>query len=317
MSIKYFGLALAGFALLVGSTPADAQTQVSVASTSKQIIDNLPFFVAQETGILKKHGLVLKMTHFRGGGEVVRAVSTAVADIGMVSTSAAIVAIARGEPLKVISAWTAPAYGIVWITPANSKVKTIADLAGKKVGVSRPASVSHTGLLAALKANGLIDKVQVVPVGGPGDSWAALTSNRVQATWHTAPDVYSLINSGKARLLFRISEYLTDYQQGSLIATKDTIAKKGATVKKFLAAMEEAGRYIEEHPDEAAAINTKITEVDSKAAKQVLEDAPDGFFKIGAPTRENIAGSMAEAVATGALQKEPSYDALVDLSLLP
>ena len=317
MWVRYCGRALVGLTLLFGSAAVNAQTKVTVASTSKQIIDNLPFFVAQETGIMKKHGLVLETTHFSGGGEVVRAVSTSVADIGMVSTSAAIVAIARGEPLKLISAWTAPAYGIVWIVPSDSKVKTIADLAGQKVGISRPASVSHTGLLAALKANGLTDKVQVVPVGGPGDSWAALTSNRVQASWHTAPDVYGLIESGKARLLFKINEYLTKYQQGALIATKTTIAKKGPIVKKFLEAMQEADRYIEEHPDEAAAISAKITEVDGKFTKQVLSEAPSGFFKVGAPTRDNIAGSMVEAVATGSLKKEPSYDDIVDVSLLP
>lgn len=317
MWIRYCASALAGFAWLVGSAPADAQTKVMVASTSKQIIDNLPFFVAQKTGILEKYGLVLETTHFAGGGEVVRAVSTAVADIGMVSTSAAIVAIARGEPLKMISAWTAPSYGIVWIVPTNSKVKTVADLAGQKVGISRPASVSHTGLLAALKANGITDKVQVVPVGGPGDSWAALTSNRVQASWHTAPDVYGLIDSGKARLLFKINDYLTDYQQGVLIATKDTIAKKGPVVKKFLQAMAEADRYIEEHPAEAAAISAEVTEVDIKFAKQAISEAPREFFKIGQLKRENVAGSMVEAMATGALKKEPSYEDLTDGSLLP
>lgn len=317
MWVRCCALALAGFAWLIGSVPADAQTKVTVASTSKQIIDNLPFFVAQKTGILEKHGLVLETTHFAGGGEVVRAVSTAVADIGMVSTSAAIVAIARGEPLKLISAWTAPSYGIVWIMPAASKMKTVADLAGQKVGISRPASVSHTGLLAALKANGITDKVQVVPVGGPGDSWAALTSNRVQASWHTAPDVYGLIDSSKARLLFKISDYLTDYQQGALIATKDTIAKKGPVVKKFLEAMAEADRYIEGHPDEAAAISAEVTEVDIKFTKQAVSEAPREFFKVGPLKRENVAGSMVEAMATGALKKEPSYEDLIDGSLLP
>ncbi len=310
------GVAIAG-CLAFAAAPALAQTKINVASTSKQIIDNLPFFVAQEAGILKNHGLTLEMTHFSGGGEVVRAVSTGVSDIGMVSTSAGIVAIERGEPLKIISAWTAPSYGIVWVVPTQSPIKTIADLSGKQVGISRPASVSHTGLLAALKANNLTGKVQVIPVGGPGDSWGALVANRVQASWHTVPEVLSLVDSGKARLLFDISDYLKDYQQGALIATTEAMKKKGETIKTFLVAMNEANKYIETHPAEATAISAKVSEVDNKFAKQVVESAPKDFFKIGKPTRENIAGSIAEAVATGSLKKEPRYDDFVDGSLLP
>jgi hypothetical protein len=53
MWVRYCGLALVGLALLFGSAAANAQTKVTGASTSKQIIDTLPFFVAQETGIMK------------------------------------------------------------------------------------------------------------------------------------------------------------------------------------------------------------------------------------------------------------------------
>lgn len=294
-----------------------AQTPVKVASTAKEIFDNLPFFVAADQGLYKKHGLDVQVTHFGGGGEVVRAVSGGAMDIGMVATTAAIIAAGRGQPLKLISAWSAPAYGIVWVVPAASPIKSINDMAGKKAGISRPGSVTHTGLLAALEATKLKDKVQVVPVGGPGDSWAAVKVGRIDVAWHTAPDVYSLVDGGEARILFQISDYLTNYQQGALVAMENYLAKNGDTVRKFLQASAEAVAFIERNPAAAARIGAKATGIPEKSVMATIKAAPPGFFRIGRPTDANLAGSLEEAVGTGALKKKPPVAQIVDTRFLP
>src|SRR3982074_713833 len=84
----------------------------------------------------------------------------------------------------------APAYGILFAVPTDSPIKSVKDLAGKKVGITRPGSVSHTGLNAALSANGIAGRAELVPVGAAGDGWTVLKTGRIQVTWHTVPDVY-------------------------------------------------------------------------------------------------------------------------------
>ena len=124
---------------LLGASGANAEMQkLKVASTIKEIVDNLPFYVGMDKGIFKKHDIELELTHFNGGGEVVRAIAGGAAEIGMVGTSAAIIAAARGEPMKLVSSWTAPAYGIVFIVPKDSPIKSAKDLDGKRVGITRP-----------------------------------------------------------------------------------------------------------------------------------------------------------------------------------
>lgn len=306
-----------GLFALAPAVSQGAEVQLKVASTSKQIIDNLPFYVAERAKLFEKHGLKIDLSHFRGGGEVVRAVASGAADLGMVATSAGIIAIGRGEPIRIFSAWTAPAFGIVWITTKDSKINSINDLEGKKVGISRPGSVSHTGLLAGLRAKKIEEKVNIVPVGGPGDSWAAVKSGRVDASWHAAPDVYSLINRNEAKIIFQISDYLTEYQQGALIADTKTIKQKGMALKNFLAAISEANALIAKSPDKAAEYGAASMDVPVALVKETIAAAPKGFFKIAAPTDGNLKGSIEEAAATGALKKPPSYDDLVDKSLLP
>lgn len=308
-----------GFAGLCGPTVATAadKTPVKLASTSKEIFDNLALYVAADAGMFDKEGLAVEFGFFRGGGEVVRAVASGSMDIGMVATTAAILAAGTGQNLKIISSLTAPSYGVLWIVPANSPIKTIADLSGKNVGFSRPGSVSHTALLAALQANGIQDKVKLTPVGSPGDSWAAVKADRLQASWHTVPNIYNLIDQGEARILFHASDYLKDYQQGAIVAMDGYLAKNGDTVRKFLRAVANAVTYIGQNREGAIKIAAKEMEVSEKAAAATLDAMPKGWFRIGTPAQKDFDGSMAEAEATGALKQKPAYDAVVDKRFLP
>ncbi len=310
--------ALLGLVLAVaGSGEAVAQDRVRVASTAREIVDNLALYVALERGFFKDEKLAVEIAHFAGGGEVVRAIATGSMDIGMVATTAAIIAAGRGEPLKIISAWTAPSYGILFIVPENSPLKSVKDLGGKKVGITRPGSVSHTGLIAALQATGLTGKVEIVPVGGPGDSWAALKAGRVDASWHTAPDVYNLIDRKEARIFFQTSEFLKDYQQGSLVALDSYTAKNGDAVRRFLRASVKAAEFIQKNPEEAAKIGAKHMNSPEQAMRATLAAMPKDFFKIGAPEQKHFAGSMTEAMGTGSLKEPPAYDKVVDKRFLP
>jgi ABC-type nitrate/sulfonate/bicarbonate transport system substrate-binding protein len=296
---------------------ACAAERIKVASTVREIFDNLPLYVATNAGMFKDEGLEVEIAHFSGGGEVVRAVASKSMDIGMVAATAGIIAAGRGEPVKIISAWSAPAYGILFVVPTDSPIKTVKDLAGTKVGITRPGSVSHTGLNAALQSNGIQGRVDIVPVGAPGDGWTILKSGRIQATWHTAPDVYALIDRGEARVLFQLSDYLKDYQQGALLSRDDYLRANAETTRKFLRAAARATEFIDRNPAEAAKIGATSMGLPEAAIGKTIAAMPKGFFRISAPEAKNFAGSVAEAVETGALKEAPAYDKIVNSSYLP
>lgn len=304
-------------AVVWGGAAAAQTTQVKLASTSKEIFDNLALYVANGAGMFAKEGLAVDISFFRGGGEVVRAVASGSTDMGMVAATAAILAAGTGQNLKIISSLTAPSYGILWIVPAGSPIQSIKDLGGKAVGFSRPGSVTHTALVAALQANGLENKVNIVPIGSPGDSWAALKAGRLQASWHTVPHVYNLVEPREARILFNAEDYLKDYQQGVLVAMDPWLAKNGETAKKLLRALAGAVKYIEQNREGTIKIAVKEMEVPEKSVIGTLDGMPKGWFRIGTPAAKDFNGAMAEAEGTGALKQKPAYDALVDKRFLP
>ena len=80
--------ALLGFVAALASSEAPAQTvRVKVASTAKEVFDNLPLFIARDKGIFKANGLDVEVAHFSGGGEVVRAVSSRSMQFGMAAAT--------------------------------------------------------------------------------------------------------------------------------------------------------------------------------------------------------------------------------------
>jgi len=311
--------ALAGAAALVAQSGAFAadKTEVKLASTVRQVFDNLPLYVAEQGGQFDKHGLAVQIAHFSGGGEVVRAVVSGTSDVGMVAATSAILAIGTGQKLKIISGYTAPSFGVLYIVKADSPIRSVKDLAGKTVGFSRPGSVSHTALIAALNAEGITDKVTMIPTGSPGDSLAALKTGRIQASWFNAIQAYELIEKNEARILFGADKYLSDYQQGSFIATEAYLAKHGDTVRKFLAAVADAIKFTEQNPAQAAKFGAKDLGASEQHVVINLKAAPKDWWRIGAPREKDLAGAMAEAEATGSLKQKPSYDTMVDKRFLP
>lgn len=310
---------LTGFlALMVLPVGGFAQLKtVKVALTSKVVLDNLSYFVGLQMGFFKEVGIDLEPSYFRGGGEVVRGITTRATDIaGSISPAGVMIAISKGEPIKIVSAGCAPLVGIYWVVKAESPLKSVKDLKGKKVGFSSPGSVTHTTIQAILKAEGLEKDTQIVRVGSPGDSWSAVKNGVVDAGWHVSPAVFPLVAKKEARIIINASDYIKHYQQSVVAAMEDVIKKDPEMIRNFLKARAKAVKFIYENPEKTASIWAEELKLPAEATRLAYKDIPRGFFETGAPKTENLKGSMEEAMGAGL--KEPlDLNKIVDLRFLP
>jgi len=290
---------------------------VKAALTSKVVLDNLAYFVGLEMGFFKEVGIDLQPSYFRGGGEVVRGITTRATDIaGSISPAGVMIAISKGEPIKIVSAGCAPLVGVYWVVKSDSPLKSVKDLKGKKVGFSSPGSVTHTVIQAILKAEGLEKDTQIVRVGSPGDSWAAVRNGVVDAGWHVSPAVFPLVAKKEARVIIKASDYIKHYQQSVVAAMEDVIKKDPEMIRNFLKARAKAVKFIYDNPEKTASIWAKELKLPVEATQLAYKDIPRGFFETGAPAMQNLKGSMDEAMGAGL--KEPlDLDKIVDLRFLP
>ena len=309
----------AGLAFALGAGPAWSQPRtVKVAATSKVVLDNLPLFVGVKMGFFEQAGQKLDISYFRGGGEVVRAITTHSVDIGATpAASAVLIAAAKGVPIKILSNSGAPMAGVVWVVEPASPIRSIADLKGKKVGFSSPGSLTQTVIQAILNKEGLAKDVQLVRVGSPGDSWAAVKNKVVDAGWHVSPPVYGLIAKGEARIVIDAAKYIHDYQQTVVVAMADVIDKDPDMIRNFLRARTRAVKFIESEPEKTAAIWAEELKIPVEAARLAYRDLPKGYYRTGAPKRKNLEGALREAMEAGAVKQPLDLRKVEDLRFLP
>jgi len=307
--------------LALGALPLSASAQlrtVKVAATSKDVLDNLPLFVGVRMGFFEEAGMKLDISYFRGGGEVVRAITTRAVEIGATpAASAVLIAFGRGEPIRIISGSGAPMAGVVWIVTADSPIKSIKDLKGKKVGFSSPGSLTHTVIQSVLRREGMEKDVELVRVGSPGDSWAAVKNKIVDSGWYVSPSVYALIMKKEARIVIDVSQYIHEYQQTVVVGMEETIKRDPDMLRGFLRARAKAVRFLYDHPEKTIAIWADELQLPVEASRLAYHDLPKGYFETGAPKMTNLQGAMREVLDSGAIKKPLDLTQVVDASLIP
>ena len=320
MRRRWMTAMLLGLAGLLAFPPlASAQLRtVKVACTSQQVLDNLPIFVGMHMKFFEEAGIKLEPSYFRGGGEVIRAITARSVDLGATAGAGpAMIAIAKGESMKIVSSSLAPLVGVVWLVEADSPIKSIKDLRGKKVGFSSPGSVTHQIIQLILKKEGLEKDVQLVRVGSPGDSWGAVKNKVVDASWHVLPAYHPLILKKEARVLFRGEEYVKEYQQTVVVAMEDVIKKDPEMIRTFLKARAKAVRFIKENPERTAAIWAEELKLPVDVVKLAYKDLNVDVYETGAPKPENLKAAMQEALDIGAIKEPLDLAKIQDLRFLP
>src|SRR5690606_9736013 len=142
-----------------------------------------PFYIADHLGYFAEEGLDVEFQSAGGSSGAIQQVLAGNADAALPAPSAFLNAVAQGHDLKWAFSYQ---YANIFTLAATAKsgIKTIADLKGKKIGVSDLSGGEVPLVRAVLSGAGLnagVD-VQIVPVGdGSALTVEALQSGQVDA----------------------------------------------------------------------------------------------------------------------------------------
>jgi NitT/TauT family transport system substrate-binding protein len=163
-------------------------------SYSNLIADNLPEWMAYESGIFAQHGLDVTLDNIVSSTGIPALLSGQV-QIGHLGGSETLSAAAAGGDL-VIVAITGPVYPFVFMAPAS--VASVDQLKGKKIGVSNIGSSSDIATRVMLKKVGLVpdQDVTIVAVGSLQNRMAALLNGAIDGGVAQPPDQLALEDRG-------------------------------------------------------------------------------------------------------------------------
>ena len=242
-------LALAGAAVPF----AAGAEEISVTQYGTSLY-GLPFTVAQQIGAFDRAGIHL--TGFigsGGGGTTVRNLFASETPYGDVAVGAALAAAAGGLPVRIVNVGTRSVAEASLVAMPGSAVKTLKDLAGKKVALTSPKGVSEMLFLLALRTEGLDPaKVQRIYSGGYGPGLTLLEQGAVDAAALIEP--LSIERADRYRTVAAYRDILPPMTTSVGITSPAYAAANGAKLRAIIAGRREGVRAIYKDPAAAAAI---------------------------------------------------------------
>jgi sulfonate transport system substrate-binding protein len=197
MPFSFKNLASGLAALAMMSAPALAQSKVTIAVGGGACLCYLPTVLAKQLGEYEKAGLAVELVDLKGGSDALKAVLGGSADVVSGYFDHCVNLAARKQELQSFVVYDRYPGEVLVVSPAHTaEIKSIRDLAGKKVGVSAPGSSTDFFLKYLLKKNGVDPgSVAVIGVGLGATAVAAMEQGQIDAAVMLDPSVTVLQGS--------------------------------------------------------------------------------------------------------------------------
>ncbi|WP_270179930.1 aliphatic sulfonate ABC transporter substrate-binding protein [Alkalihalobacillus sp. CinArs1] len=187
-------------------------------------------------------------------------------DFGSTAGAAALMAKAKGAPIKNVYIYSKPEWTAL-VTGKDSSIRSVEDLKGKKVAATLGTD-PYIFLLRSLNEVGLTqDDIELVNLQH-GDGASALSTGQVDAWAGLDPHMARLELETGAELFYRNADLNT---YGFLNTRTDFAEKYPEHVKRVISVYEKARKWVIEHPEEAAELLAEEADIQLDVAKKQLE----------------------------------------------
>src|SRR5947209_2940444 len=198
MMKRIFGrIAATVLAFMMMSDLAAAQSKITIAVGGGACLCYLPTVLAKQLGEFEKAGLAVELVDLKGGSDALKAVLGGSADVVSGYFDHCVNLAAKKQELQSFVVYDRYPGLVLVVSPShNADIKSIKDLAGKKVGVSAPGSSTDFFLKYLLKKNGLDPaSAAVIGVGLGATAVAAMEQGQIDAAVMLDPSVTVLQGS--------------------------------------------------------------------------------------------------------------------------
>lgn len=236
------------------------------------------FWTAYRSGSFEKHGLKINPVFIPGGVTALQSLMAKELFIELTAGPAAVRAWARGG--KEITFIGAVGNRLDYVLVTVPSVRNADELKGKRVGVSQlgasPDFIARLGL-RQLGLNPEPD-VTIVPIGSPGERWAALNAGHVQASLFQPPFT---LRARKAGFLILLDFSTLDfpYILSGVLTTRSFIRSDRETVMNFMRGLADGMDFYRDEKNKDRVIRF-LGEYYKSNAVEELEETRNVYMKM-------------------------------------
>lgn len=277
--------ALVLFALVSACPPAAEAQQIRLGWSAVSAL-NAPFWVMKEAGFLAQEKLDAELIYIPSSSTIAQAQVAGDVHISTANSQVIVDADLRGGDLVAIGAIT---NAVAFYIMADPKIASVADLKGKRVGVTRFGASTDFAMRTLLERHKLkpISDVPIVQIGGMPEIAAALSNGAIAAAPMSYPMAYIAEQNGM-KVLSNLAKEDIPFVHVGITTTRGYLDQNRAQAKAVLRAYGRAVHYMHTNPE-------GFKKIISRYSKIVDPGMLDGSVRYAYDFVEKVPGVKREA----------------------
>ena len=297
-------------ALLTFVQPASAQMKVRL-NWSAIAAGQSGIWIAHDEGLFKKNGLDVELLHIPSSSLIIQTILAGEVAISYVDGRNTIQSNLTGSDMVLIAGVT---NRFPFTFMARPEFKRVSDLRGKRIGVTRIGSSTHTVTLYVLNQAGLKPgDYEIVPLGEVPNILIALAAGRIDAGPLSSP---TTIRGRKAGLvdLATPAKDGPEYVSIAVGATRAYIRANPEIVRRFMRAYAEAVHLFKSNKPIALKALQKYTRVtDLEILEETHKEYRELIESVPYTSRRGIETILAELATGDTKARQAKPDDFVDM----
>jgi ABC-type nitrate/sulfonate/bicarbonate transport system substrate-binding protein len=278
----------------------------------------IPVDVGIAAEIWKKHGFdEVKSVGFAGEAKLQQGLLSKDIDFGLASGPGMAFNAKGGAGIGVAAFYGAPR-NLAVAALYDGKVSKVADLKGKKIGVTTAGSLTEWLSLRLAESQGW-GKSGITPValGGLDTSLAGLKTNQVDALALATEVTYDMEEKKQLRLVYNFADLVPDFHTHVIFARKDLVASNAPKVKRFVDAFFDVVAYMRANKDKVVQVSSTVLKTAPHVMSRVYDEEMPGFSKDGVFDAKAVALLAESFIGMGVLDKKPADSELFTTQFVP
>lgn len=298
--------------------------KLTIAVGGKNLFYYLPLTIAEQLGYFKAEGLDVTIVDFAGGSRALQAVVGGSADVVSGAFEHTINMQFKGQPMRAFVLQGAAPQIVLGVNPKTlPNFKSVADLKGKKIGVTAPGSSTNVLANFVLAKAGLKPSdVSFVGVGAGSGAVAAMRSGQIDAMSNLDPVMTLLTRSGDLKIVTD-TRNMAEAEKvfggpmpaGCLYAPQPFLDKNPNTAQALANAMVRANKWIQQAGGgdiikavpESYLLGDRAVYIDGFLASKQAMSVDGSFPAKGAETAFKALASVDDKLAAAKLNLNAVY----------
>ena len=301
--------------VLCFALPPLASAQKFVVGYSGITAIQAPFWIIKDAGYFKQEGLDSNLVYIAASSTMAQAMLAGEVAISTANSQAVVDTGLQGGDLVAVGAIV---NFVALYVIAAPEIKSVQDLRGKPVGVSRFGATTDFAMQMFLKKYGLepVRDVPIIQIGGLPELAAALSNKSIYAAAMSYPMGLVAQQAGMKVLANLAKEEIPFLHQG-LTTTGRFMRERRAQAKAFVRAYGKAVHYMHTRKEESKAIVSRYTKVTDPAMLEgTMQYAYDFVEKIPLVKRGAIQVTLDETGKKNPKAKQAKPEQFYDNSLV-